>query len=289
MNSRTFATLSSVFDVDGRPERRSSSTEVRPYLKRFHHSYVWVLHMASSPNAILNISNVSVTDFPIFTQNSTQILCSWKTLTFLSRENRQTRQTCDHIKKHSTMTKQDRAMRFSRRSSSNSLLESSTCRAPLDRRNGGLFWTFGNFPDSPCTASRGKQKPTNIYEDEHTADRIQTNPLISTRRISTNLNILCLTFGWTWQREGPTHTTFGAFGNVNLLHCIVGWNFGTGLTLNPKRFLICLLIRLIFPAMDSTIPENPTYRTMLFHKEKSELPTSLFRKRVAWCHLWPDL
>jgi hypothetical protein len=28
------------------------------------------------------------------------------------------------------MTKQDRAMRFSRRSSSNSLLESSTCRAP---------------------------------------------------------------------------------------------------------------------------------------------------------------
>jgi hypothetical protein len=68
----------------------------------------------------------------------------------LSRENRQTRQTCDHIKKHSTMTKQDRAMRFSRCSSSNSLLESSTCRAPLGRSNGGLFWTFGNFPDSPC-------------------------------------------------------------------------------------------------------------------------------------------
>jgi len=61
------------------------------------------------------------------------------------------RQTCDHIKKHSTMTKQHRAMRFSRLSSPNSLLESSTCRAPLSWRNGGLFWTFGNFPDSPCT------------------------------------------------------------------------------------------------------------------------------------------
>jgi hypothetical protein len=73
-----------------------------------------------------------------------------KTPIFLSRENRQTCQTCDHTKKHITMTKQDRAMRFSRRSSSNSLLEITTYRAPLGRRNGGLFWTFGNFPDSPC-------------------------------------------------------------------------------------------------------------------------------------------
>jgi hypothetical protein len=67
----------------------------------------------------------------------------------LSRENRQARQTCDHIKTHSTMTKQDGAMRFSRRSSSNSLLEGNTCRAPLCQRNGGLFSTFGYFPDSP--------------------------------------------------------------------------------------------------------------------------------------------
>jgi hypothetical protein len=105
--------------------------------------------MASSPNAIFNISNVSVTDFPTFTQNFTQIRCSRKTLISLSRENCQTRQTCDHIKTHSTMTKQDRAMQFSRRSSSNSSLESSTCRAPLGQCNGGLFSTFGHFPDSP--------------------------------------------------------------------------------------------------------------------------------------------
>ena len=151
MTSQTFATFSSVFDIDGRPERGSSSTEVRPSLKHFHHPYVWVLPMASSLNAIFNISDVSVTDFPIFTQNFTQIRCSWKTLIFLSQENRQMRQTCDHIKKHSTMTKQDRAMRFLRLSLPNSLLESSTCRTPLGWRNGGLFWTFGNFPDSPCT------------------------------------------------------------------------------------------------------------------------------------------
>jgi len=49
------------------------------------------------------------------------------------------------------MTKQDRAMQFLRRSSSNSLLERSACLAPLGRRNGGLFWMFGNFLDSPCT------------------------------------------------------------------------------------------------------------------------------------------
>ena len=102
-------------------------------------------HMASSLNAIFKISNVSVTDFPIFTK----VRCSGKTLIFLSRENHQMHQTSEYIKKHSRVTKQDRAMRFSRHSSSNSLLESSTCRAPLGRRNGGLFWTFGNFPDSP--------------------------------------------------------------------------------------------------------------------------------------------
>jgi hypothetical protein len=61
------------------------------------------------------------------------------------------------------MTKQDRAMRFSRRSSSNSLLESCICRAPLGRRNGGLFWTFGNFPDSPCIEEQNAPVSQIIY------------------------------------------------------------------------------------------------------------------------------
>jgi hypothetical protein len=73
----------------------------------------------------------------------------------LSRENRQTRQTRDHIKKHSTMTKQDRAMRFSWRSSSNSLLESSTCRAPLGRRN-GYFERSETFRTAHVNETRGR-------------------------------------------------------------------------------------------------------------------------------------
>jgi hypothetical protein len=44
-----------------------------------------------------------------------------------------------------TRSKQERAMRFSRRSSSDSLTESSTCHAPLGRRNGGLFWSSETF------------------------------------------------------------------------------------------------------------------------------------------------
>lgn len=141
---------------------------------------------------------------------------------------------------------------------------------------------------SECTASRGKQRPTNIYREENIADRIQTNPRISTRRISTNLNILCLTVGWTWQTDGLIRTKFGAFGKESLLHCTFGWTFATGLMLNPKRFLIYLLIRLIFLSIEPTAPENPTYRTMFFHAEESELPTSLLRESVAWCNWWPD-
>jgi len=65
------------------------------------------------------------------------------------------------------MTKQERAMQFSRRSSSNSLLESSTCCAPLGQRNGGLFWTFGNFPDSPCTCFYYGENESKCTTDLH--------------------------------------------------------------------------------------------------------------------------
>jgi hypothetical protein len=36
--SRTFATFSVVVPVEGRPERSSSSTDIRPFLKRLNHS-----------------------------------------------------------------------------------------------------------------------------------------------------------------------------------------------------------------------------------------------------------
>jgi hypothetical protein len=141
------------------------------------------------------------------------------------------------------------------------------------------LWVKGSFPSVNHHAERKGQQ---IYTKRKTL-LIESRQIhvSNTRRISTNLNILYLTVGWTWQTEGSIRTTFGSFGNVNLLHCIVGWNFAAGLMLNPTRFVICLLIRLIFLAMESTIQENPTYRTMLFHTEESELPTSLFRKRVA--------
>jgi hypothetical protein len=140
---RQFSTLMAVPNADHHQSKFGPLWNVST--TRTFDSCTWLL----PPNAIFNISKVSVTDFPTFTQNFTQIRWSWKTLISLSRENRQTRQTCDHIKTHSTMTKQDRAMRFSRCSSSKSLLECSTCRAPLGRRNGGLFPKFGHFPDSP--------------------------------------------------------------------------------------------------------------------------------------------
>ena len=41
--SRTRSILSNVFVVEGRPERESLSTEVRPPLKRLHHSFIRVL------------------------------------------------------------------------------------------------------------------------------------------------------------------------------------------------------------------------------------------------------
>jgi hypothetical protein len=49
-------------------------------LRRFHDSYIWVWPKASFPNAVFNISNVSIKDFPNLTQNFTQIYCSWKLL-----------------------------------------------------------------------------------------------------------------------------------------------------------------------------------------------------------------
>jgi hypothetical protein len=73
-----FVTISSVMDTDGRPEWGSLSAEVRPSLKRFHYSYVSVQPKASLPNAVFNILNVSVKDFPNLTKKFTQIRCSWK-------------------------------------------------------------------------------------------------------------------------------------------------------------------------------------------------------------------
>jgi len=61
--SRTFAMFSGVVLVDGRPERSSSSTDVRPALKRFYHKKVLLWLMALSPKASCSIRWASATVF----------------------------------------------------------------------------------------------------------------------------------------------------------------------------------------------------------------------------------
>jgi hypothetical protein len=61
--SRTFAMFSSVVLVDGRPERSSSSTDVRPPLKRLYYKKVLLWLMALFPKASCSIRWVSAAVF----------------------------------------------------------------------------------------------------------------------------------------------------------------------------------------------------------------------------------
>ena len=62
--SRTRLILSNVFVVEGRPERESLSTEVRPPLKQLYHSFILVLHIRSLTKAFCIIWIVSELVFP---------------------------------------------------------------------------------------------------------------------------------------------------------------------------------------------------------------------------------
>jgi len=72
----SLAIISSFLDVDGRPERRSLSTEVLHSLNRRNQSNTRVRSIASSPNACCNNWYVSVRGFPIVKQNLMQMRCS---------------------------------------------------------------------------------------------------------------------------------------------------------------------------------------------------------------------
>ena len=77
--SRTFAMLYGVVRVDSRPERSSSSREVRPSLKRLYHKKVLLWLMVSSPKASCSIRWVSAAVFFLrLKQILMQILCSLK-------------------------------------------------------------------------------------------------------------------------------------------------------------------------------------------------------------------
>ena len=71
--SRTCSILSNVFVVEGRPERESLSTEVRPPLKRLYYSFIRVLLIHSFPKAFCIIWIVPELIFPSWKQNLMQI------------------------------------------------------------------------------------------------------------------------------------------------------------------------------------------------------------------------
>jgi hypothetical protein len=70
--------FSSVVLVDGRPERSTSSTDVRPPLKRLYHKKVLLWLIALSPNASLSMWWVSAAVLLSLKRNLMQILCSLK-------------------------------------------------------------------------------------------------------------------------------------------------------------------------------------------------------------------
>ena len=69
--SLTRSILSNVFVVEGRPERESLSTDVRPPLKRLYHSFIRALFIHSFPKPFCIIWIVSEVVFPSWKQNLT--------------------------------------------------------------------------------------------------------------------------------------------------------------------------------------------------------------------------
>ena len=88
--SRTRSILSNVFIVEGRPERESLSTEVRPPLKRLYHSFIRVLLIHSFPKVFCIIWIVSELVFPSWKQNLMQIRWSCFSVIFNNHEIRRT-------------------------------------------------------------------------------------------------------------------------------------------------------------------------------------------------------
>ena len=76
ITSRTFAIISGVVHVDGRPECLRSSTDSRPSLKRLNHSDFLVWLKACSPKASFSVQWVSAAVLLSMKQNLMQILCS---------------------------------------------------------------------------------------------------------------------------------------------------------------------------------------------------------------------
>jgi hypothetical protein len=89
MTERTCATCWSSVDGEGRPERGSSSNEIRPSLNLLYQWYVCVRPMDSLPKACFNIFKVSVKVFPSLTQELTHTLAVHGNLSFSKMEKNQ--------------------------------------------------------------------------------------------------------------------------------------------------------------------------------------------------------
>jgi len=74
--SRTFVMSSGAVLVDGRPERSSTSRDVRPSLKRLYHKKVLLWLKALPTNASCSIRWISAAVLLRLKQNLMQILCS---------------------------------------------------------------------------------------------------------------------------------------------------------------------------------------------------------------------
>jgi hypothetical protein len=85
--------FSGVVLVDGRPERSSSFTDVRPSLKHLYHKKVLLGLIAFLPNASTSMRGVSTEVFLSLKQNLMQILCSLKSAIYAGIKNRRTTKT----------------------------------------------------------------------------------------------------------------------------------------------------------------------------------------------------
>jgi hypothetical protein len=86
MASRTFAMFSGVVFVDVRLERLSSSTDVRPSLKRLYYKKGLLCFMALYPKPSCSIRWICAAVFFRLKQNLIQILCSIKSVISVVKE-----------------------------------------------------------------------------------------------------------------------------------------------------------------------------------------------------------
>ena len=128
------STRGSSVDFEGRPGPSSSSINRRPHLKLSCHLKHAVRFMATSPQAVLCIANVTIANFACFTQNFTAIRCSFG-LSILQSDKRK---NTLYLKQCSLSTNEDictRKRRFNQQICTNLATRSGYSWNQLEPRN----------------------------------------------------------------------------------------------------------------------------------------------------------